>query len=417
MTAFDLLLLAFKAIAIASLPLALVWIGRAERHGGDQLRRLAWVTAFVTFDLIVFGGFTRLTDSGLGCPDWPGCYAKANPFMAAPDIRGAESVLPYGPVTMTKAWIEMIHRYLAMAVGLLIIAMLVVALRRRFAARRGAAKARPAFPAMAAGLLALVMLQGAFGAWTVTQKLQPIFVTTHLLLGLALLASLVWHALRFENVPPSPDPRTASITRRIALAAAGVLVLQVALGGWVSANYAVLACTDFPTCQGVWLPSMDSGGFQLWRELGRTAEGGYLSVEALTAIHWVHRSFAWVAFAVIGALAWRLRGEAALRRAAGVLGVLLASQFVTGLVNVVFAWPLVAAVLHNAGAAGLVATLAVINYRLSAAVRSSRAATVPPPTSSGSRSTGRGPIHRQPIVTDRSSASISVRNVRAGAPH
>ena len=418
MAAFDLLLLAFKAIAIASLPLALVWVGRAERHGGDRLRRLAWVTAFVTFDLIVFGGFTRLTDSGLGCPDWPGCYAKANPFMAAPDIRGAEAVLPYGPVTMAKAWIEMIHRYLAMAVGLLIIAMLIVALRRRFAQRRGVSGERPAFPAMGAGLLALVVLQGAFGAWTVTQKLQPIFVTTHLLLGLALLALLVWHALRFEAVGPATAPRTASITRRFALVAAGVLVLQVALGGWVSANYAVLACTDFPTCQGVWLPSMDfSSGFHLWRDLGRTADGGYLSVDALTAIHWAHRSFAWVAFAAIGALAWRLRGEPVLRRPAVVLGVLLASQFASGLVNVVYAWPLVAAVLHNAGAAGLVVTLAVINYHLSAGVRPSPAVTVPLPPSSGPRIPGRGPIHRQPIVTDRSPASIAVRNVRTDTLH
>ena len=370
MNGFDLLLLAFKGITIASIPLALIWVGRAPTPDGDRLQRLAWVTAFLTFDLVVFGGFTRLTDSGLGCPDWPGCYAKANPFMAAGDIHHAESVMPFGPVSMTKAWIEMIHRYLAMAVGVLIVVMLVVAVRRSLVERRSHRSTRPARPSMAAALLALVVVQGAFGAWTVTQKLQPIFVTTHLLLGLTLLATLVWHALslddggRRQSTALVPRSIPAGV-RLLAVCAFGVLVVQLALGGWVSANYAVLACSDFPKCQGVWVPSMDFGdGFHLWRALGRTADGNYLSVEALTAIHWVHRSFAAVVVVVLGTLAWRIHRSVSLARPAAVLAVLLAAQFLTGLVNVVFAWPLVAAVLHNAGAAALVTTLVVINYRL-----------------------------------------------------
>ncbi len=137
MKSFDLLLLAFKGVAVASVPLGAVWFGRAKDTRG-RLRRLAWITAFLTFDLVVFGGFTRLTDSGLGCPDWPGCYAKANPLMASGDIHAAEQAMPTGPVTMNKAWIEMIHRYLAMAVGLLIVTMLVVErLARTPGARRG----------------------------------------------------------------------------------------------------------------------------------------------------------------------------------------------------------------------------------------------------------------------------------------
>ncbi len=382
MDTFDLLLLAFKGVAIASLPLALIWIVRAPGEHGDRLHRLAWVTAFFTFDLIVFGGFTRLTDSGLGCPDWPGCYARANPFMAASDIHAAEAAMPTGPVTMNKAWIEMIHRYLAMAVGVLIIAMLVASVVRvRRAAQSQGVGARIAFPGFVACMLVLVILQGAFGAWTVTQKLQPIFVSTHLLLGLALLAMLVWHALRFERVGGSHGIggtnafKGLRVFRAVALIGATVLAVQIALGGWVSANYAVLACTDFPTCQGVWFPQMDfASGFHLWRELGRTADGGYLSVQALTAIHWIHRSFAWIVLIVLGTLAWRARRIPSLARMASLLAGLLVAQFASGLVNVVFAWPLVAAVLHNAGAAGLVACLVVINYRLSVLSRLARGA-------------------------------------------
>ena len=376
MNGFDLLLLAFKGLAIASLPVALVWVGRVPK-GGDRLRRLAWVTVFITFDLVVFGGFTRLTDSGLGCPDWPGCYAKANPLMASQDIHRAETAMPYGPVSMTKAWIEMIHRYLAMAVGVLIVTMLVVSLRRGW--RRRTARATspwmpPAEPGLATVLLGLVMLQGAFGAWTVTQKLQPIFVSTHLLLGLALLSLLIVHALKLDDGARDATKRSGASPglRLFAAACLALLVLQVALGGWVSANYAVLACNDFPTCQGAWFPEMDfSNGFHLWRELGRSADGGELSLAALTAIHWVHRNVAWVVAAMLVGLGLWIRRTAGIERAVIALWALLAAQLVTGMVNVVFAWPLVAAVLHNAGAAGLLATLVVINYRLP---RTSRAA-------------------------------------------
>ena len=151
MQAFDVLLLLFKGVAIASIPLAAVWVGRAGRDG-DRLARLAWVTVFLTFDLVVFGGFTRLTDSGLGCPDWPGCYDRANPFMASDAIAAAERAMPDGPVTWGKAWIEMIHRYLAMAVGLLIVAMVVVSVMAARRARRTGAPPT-AYPATAAALL------------------------------------------------------------------------------------------------------------------------------------------------------------------------------------------------------------------------------------------------------------------------
>jgi cytochrome c oxidase assembly protein subunit 15 len=356
-----LLWLAVKAVAIAALPLAYVWRSRAP----DKHRKLAWVTAFLTLDLMMFGAFTRLTDSGLGCPDWPGCYGHSNPVSAGEHIRAAETALPTGPVTMTKAWIEMLHRYFAMAVGFLIIVLTVQAWRRW----RGAPH-RP--PWLATGTLLAVCLQGAFGAWTVTMKLQPAIVTLHLLGGVTLLALLTWLALREEPAPP-PAHRPCALPLRLRLLAAaalGVLVVQIALGGWVSTNYAVMACPDFPLCHGRIVPSMDfAHGFTLWRDLGMTGAGDPIPFQALVAVHWVHRTFAYVAFGVIGGLAWRLWQQAGYTALARAIVVVLAVQFLTGLSNVVLQWPLLLAVLHNGGAALLVALLVAVLHRMSRAVR------------------------------------------------
>jgi cytochrome c oxidase assembly protein subunit 15 len=340
--------LALKGIAVAALPLAYVGLSRDPA----KYRKLAWVTAFLTLDLIMFGSFTRLTDSGLGCPDWPGCYGHSNPLSAGEPIRAAESAQPTGPVTMTKAWIEMLHRYFAIGIGLLIIILAVQAWRR---AR--ADTAAPS-PVLATAALVWVCIQGAFGALTVTMKLQPIIVTAHLLGGVVLLALLVALALR-ESPAPSVAPRAVTV-RPLALAALAVVFAQIALGGWVSSNYAVLACPDFPKCQGMWLPAMDFGhGFTLWRGLGMTGDGDMIPFQSMVAIHWTHRAFALVAAAVLAwfvAAAWRIEGLAGVARA--VLAVLLA-QLATGLSNVVLNWPLAAAVLHSGGAALLVALLIV----------------------------------------------------------
>jgi cytochrome c oxidase assembly protein subunit 15 len=343
--------LAAKGIAVAALPLAYVALSRDPA----KYRKLAWVTAFLTLDLIMFGAFTRLTDSGLGCPDWPGCYGHSNPLTAGESIRAAETAQPTGPVTMTKAWIEMLHRYFAMGVGLLIIILTVQAWRR--------ARTSPMAPSpwLATAALLWVCVQGAFGALTVTQKLQPLIVTVHLLGGIGLLALLVWLGLR-ENLPSSIAPEARRL-RPLTLAALGVTLLQVALGGWVSTNYAVLACSDFPQCQGAWVPSFDFGhAFTLWRDLGRTGAGELIPFQALVTIHWVHRAFALVAVAVVGTLiwqAWRVSGVSFLARW---LLVALLLQLVTGMSNVVLSWPLVAAVLHSGGAAVLVAVLVMFNF-------------------------------------------------------
>jgi len=351
--------LAITGLLVAALPLAMVWMSSSVH----KYRKLVWIAVFLTFDLIVFGGFTRLTDSGLGCPDWPGCYGLANPFLAHEQITAAQTLLPTGPVTVVKAWIEMIHRYLAMGIGVLIVALMATSwLQWR---RRRQADFAPGLPTL---LFLFVCLQGAFGAWTVTLKLQPVIVTIHLLLGMGLLAMLAWLggrqdflAGRLATGQATPGVKQL---RLWALVTAIVLAVQIALGGWVSTNYATLACTEYPMCGGAWVPPMDfEHGFTLWRELGKTAAGHYLPFAALTAIHWVHRNFALVLVLVAGwtsLLAWR---QPALRPTVRYLLIALGLQAASGLATIYFSFPLLIAVLHNAGAALLVLLVTMLNYR------------------------------------------------------
>ena len=343
----------------ASLPLAMVWISA----DANKYRKLVWAVTFLTFDLIVFGAFTRLTDSGLGCPDWPGCYGLANPFLAHEQISAAQAAMPDGPVSVVKAWIEMIHRYLAMGIGVLIMALTAQAWLQ-WRRNRSAAFA----PALPTALLLFVCVQGAFGAWTVTQKLQPVIVTIHLLLGMGLLALLTWIGGR-ENFLIKPyqaggDIATLRRVRALALASAVLLMMQIALGGWVSTNYATLACSDFPLCNGQLVPAMDfEHGFTLWRELGKTAAGHYLPFSALTAIHWVHRNFALVVAAGLGWTAWTAWRQPALRRTARLIAIVLVAQAASGIATVYFSFPLAIAVMHNAGAALLVLLVTMLNYK------------------------------------------------------
>ena len=354
MTPLSLLWLALLGVAVAAVPLVYVWRSRDPQ----KFRKLAWVTAFLTLDLIMVGSFTRLTDSGLGCPDWPGCYGHSNPLSAGEQIQQAETALPSGPVTMNKAWIEMAHRYFALAVGVLIIVLTVQAWRR---APSGAAA--PRSPWLATAALIWVCVQGAFGALTVTMKLQPAIVTLHLLGGIVLLALLTWIALREA---PAPKMTAAPRVHAAAVVALVAVFIQIGLGGWVSSNYAVLACPDFPLCQGEFLPPMDfSHGFTWWRALGRTGEGELVPFQALVAIHWTHRMFAVLVVAVVGALVWQLWQHPGLSHLARGLLALIVLQLLTGLSNVVLQWPLLLAVLHSGGAALLVALLVVVLHRTS----------------------------------------------------
>jgi len=347
--------LMLMGVVLAMGPLAWVWLRNRNASPAARLYALTVLTLFLTFDLILFGAFTRLTDSGLGCPDWPGCYGNASPIGAASEIATAQAAMPTGPVTHGKAWIEMIHRYLATGVGVLILTLTAVSWMQHRRNQGGV----PISPWWATATLVWVCVQGAFGALTVTMKLFPAIVTLHLLGGVALLVLLCAQAVRYAQArheqPPAP---LGWVTRALLATAFAAVVIQVALGGWVSTNYAVLACNQFPLCQGTWWPYMDfHQGFQIWRELGMTADGEHIGFAALTAIHYTHRLFAYVVFVALGFVAWRLYRIQALRLQAKWLVGLALWQFVTGVSNVVLDWPLVAAVAHTGGAAALVTVL------------------------------------------------------------
>ncbi|CAN5686431.1 COX15/CtaA family protein [soil metagenome] len=357
--------IALFGLVLALGPLAWVWLRRRDaRKPGGRLRALTVLTMFLTFDLVLFGAFTRLTDSGLGCPDWPGCYGSASPLGAHDEIRGAQAAMPTGPVTHGKAWIEMTHRYLATAVGALITALAVMSWwQARRQRQQGVGSASAISPWWATATLVWVCMQGAFGALTVTMKLYPAIVTMHLLGGIGLLVLLAVQSQGYVRAPVRMSPRLHAGV----VAVAALSVLQMALGGWVSTNYAVLACREFPMCQGSWWPAMDfDHGFTFLRELGVSKDGGYLPFAALTAIHYVHRLAAYVVLAALALLVWRLRasGDVSLRRWAVGLGGVALWQLASGLSNVVLGWPLPAAVAHTAGAAALAAMLAVLITRV-----------------------------------------------------
>ena len=360
-------------IVIALGPVA--WVGWRHRGSarGHRLQALTVLTLFLTFDLVLFGAFTRLTDSGLGCPDWPGCYGSASPVGARADIAAAQEAMPTGPVAHGKAWVEMIHRYLATGVGVLIIVLTVATWLQWRRARADSTVSPPVMsPWWPTFTLVWVCLQGAFGALTVTMKLVPAIVTLHLMGGVVLLALLCVQAVRHTQAVRGVQPAVLAAPLRLGVLVTGALVaLQVVLGGWVSTNYAVLACTTFPTCQGSWWPVMDfAQGFQLWRPLGLLQDGSHISFAGLTAIHYAHRLVAYGVLLALAWLAWRLHRATALRLQARWLAGLALLQLATGLSNVVLGWPLLAAVLHTGGAAALVV---VLTWALS----SSRAALAP----------------------------------------
>lgn len=312
-------------------------------HGATWVYRLALAGLALAAVVVVLGAYTRLVDAGLGCPDWPGCYGQLGVPTGDAEIARAEHAFPDAPVETAKAWTEMVHRYAAAALGLLILILLGVVLKNRQPWR---------LPTL---LTVFVIAQGAFGAWTVTLRLWPQVVTAHLLGGMATLA-LIWLLCLTRHRPAWLDVPVAG---RLAVVALVALIAQIALGGWLTSNYAALACPDFPTCHGLWWPPMDfASGFDVAQRIGPNYLGGLLSSDARVAIHVAHRLGAVVVLVAVGALAWRLGN----RPLAWVLGAALALQLGLGIANVLFALPLAVAVLHNAGAAALLLLLVAANY-------------------------------------------------------
>lgn len=320
---------------------------------GFPLAAVATVLALV---VVLLGAYTRLTHAGLGCPDWPGCYGFIGVPQTDAQLAHAERHFPEAPVEAQKGWNEMVHRYFAGTLGLAILGLAVHALVRR--GRDGQPLRLPLV------LLGVVITQAAFGMWTVTLKLWPQVVTAHLLGGFTTLALLFLLSLRLSGALPALGLPAG--LRRLAAAALALVIGQIALGGWVSSNYAAVACVDLPTCHGQWWPAMDfANGFHLTQHIGPNYLGGQLDSDARTAIHITHRLGALVVTLTLLALAWRLRGEG-LGRLAGLLLAVLALQVGLGISNVLFHLPLPVAVAHNGGGALLLLTLVLVNYRVRA---------------------------------------------------
>lgn len=320
-------------------------------------KKLILGALILTFFLIPLGAYVRLSGAGLGCPDWPGCYGQITPHHAAEEINAALQTNPDGQVSHVKAWKEMTHRYVAGTLGVLILAIFMTAWRQRQQTQGGVG--------LPLALLMVVVFQAALGMWTVTQLLKPLVVTAHLLGGMTTLALLVWLWRRECAVPQRTYFAPADHMRTFVWIGLVLIIVQIALGGWVSANYAALACSDFPLCQNAWVPKMDfEQAFTLHRNLGETATGELLSLSALTAIHWTHRVMALIVTVYLTWLATRLYRISGYSGIASMLLGTLGLQVGLGISNVIFSLPLPLAVAHNAGAALLLAGMVMLSFRV-----------------------------------------------------
>lgn len=324
-----------------------------------RLYRLLLILAtLLAFGVISLGAYVRLSDAGLGCPDWPGCYGHLIGVPeAAHEQSAALEAFPDRPVETHKAWKEMVHRYFAGTLGVLIALIAVFSWRHQRLLNQS-----PRLPTV---LVGVVCAQALLGMWTVTLLLKPVIVSLHLLGGMATLALLLRLLLRQRQRASAPAlTRLRNLQFFAALALFGVIV-QIALGGWVSSNYAALACPDFPTCHGVWWPEMDfTQAFQFHRELGQTASGALLSNAALAAIHWAHRFGAAIVTLIVGALAIALFRRPDWRYWGFLIGAVLVAQLGLGIANILLLLPLPVAVAHNAGAAILLSVTLALNFRL-----------------------------------------------------
>ena len=319
-------------------------------------KRLTLFATLLALIVVSFGAYTRLTDSGLGCPDWPGCYGTLSVPESIDQIEKAQAVYPDSPVEVEKAWIEMIHRYIAGILGVMILVIAFMSIRLRD--QINYSLKWPFF------LLGLVIFQAALGMWTVTLLLKPAVVSSHLLGGMTVLGILTF--LMHRNYGTHRENFVSNrFERKIIRFSLVLLFIQIALGGWTSTNYAALACTDYPTCHGSLIPEMDfSNAFTIFRELGVTSLGEPLSLEALHAIQWVHRVGAIVLLGYLLFVAYILRVNQGFNMWRNVLILVISLQFIIGIANLLLHLPIVLATLHNLGAALLVVILVGINSRI-----------------------------------------------------
>ncbi|MGA0449359.1 MAG: heme A synthase [Betaproteobacteria bacterium] len=319
-------------------------------------KRLTFYATLLALIVVSFGAYTRLTDSGLGCPDWPGCYGTLSVPESIDQIEKAQAVYPDSPVEIEKAWIEMIHRYIAGILGIMILVIAFMSIRLR--EQINYSLKWPFF------LLGLVIFQAALGMWTVTLLLKPAVVTSHLLGGMTVLGILTF--LMHRNYGTHRENFVSNkYERKIIRFSLVLLFIQIALGGWTSTNYAALACTDYPTCHGSLVPEMDFyNAFTIFRELGVTSIGEPLSLEALHAIQWVHRIGAIVLLVYLLFVAYILKVNQGFNMWRNVLILVISLQFIIGIANLLLHLPIVLATLHNLGAALLVVILVGINSRI-----------------------------------------------------
>lgn len=325
----------------------------------SRFYRLTVFTVFLAFCVIMLGAYTRLGDAGLGCPDWPGCYGHIDVPQTEHEIAAAQEAYPERPVEAPKAWKEMVHRYFAGTLGLMIGALFLI---RMFSQRiEVPGKALPTM------LLGLVIFQALLGMWTVTLLLKPVVVMGHLLGGFATLSLLWWMVASQRHWFAYDGDRIASL-KGLAWTGLVVLIAQISLGGWTSTNYAALACTDFPTCHGSWWPDADFGeAFVLWRGLGIDYEFGVLDNPARVAIHLTHRIGALITFLLLAFVAWRTWSVSAGsgRNLATVIAVLLLTQVSLGITNVLAHLPIGIAVAHNAVGALLLLSMVTLVHTAS----------------------------------------------------
>ena len=325
--------------------------------------RLALFASLLAVVVVLLGAYTRLADAGLGCPDWPGCYGHVGVPKHAEDVSAANQAFPERPVEAAKAWKEMIHRYFAGTLGLLVFALVIIALRNRSVP--GQQVGVPVF------LGFLIIFQALLGMWTVTIKLNPTIVMGHLMGGLATLSLLVWLSLRHSKLLSERRGEMVALNKlhMPALIVLIVVIMQIMLGGWTSSNYAALACVDeFPTCQGQWWPEMDfKEGFVLWRGTELNFEFGVLKNDARMAIHMTHRIGAIVTLLVLLGLAVKLIGFAGsqcLKTLGMILIIVLFLQILLGIANVIMSLPMAVAVTHNAIGALLLLVVVTINHAI-----------------------------------------------------